>query len=449
MALRIEAPVAGRPGADYNRALTGEDDMAAKPFYAHLYVQVLIGVALGAAFGLIWPHMAAQPWVRLIGDLFVKLIKMTIAVLIFCTVSAGIGKVRSAGQVGRVGVKALVYFEVMSTLALVLGLVVANLTHPGEGLHAAGDAAAVAQFTAPDKQETLSGFLSALIPDSFLSGLVRGDILQTLLIAVFTGFALMRLGERAAKVRDLIEEGSRVIFDIVNMIMRLAPLGAGAAMAFTLGKYGATALGGLLELVATFYLTAILFVGGVLGIVAWLSGFNILRFVAYIKDELLIVLGTSSSESGLPGLMEKMERLGCPPSIVGLVVPTGYSFNLDGTNIYMTLASLFVAQAMGYHLTLMEQLTLLAVAMLTSKGASGVTGAGFITLGATLAVIHPQLVPGMALVLGVDKFMSECRALTNFVGNGVACIVVSRWEGALDTGRLRAGLAGGAAKAAP
>jgi aerobic C4-dicarboxylate transport protein len=393
--------------------------------------------------------MAAQPWVRLIGDLFVKLIKMTIAVLIFCTVSAGIGKVRSAGQVGRVGVKALVYFEVMSTLALVLGLVVANLTHPGEGLHAAGDAAAVAQFTAPDKQETLSGFLSALIPDSFLSGLVRGDILQTLLIAVFTGFALMRLGERAAKVRDLIEEGSRVIFDIVNMIMRLAPLGAGAAMAFTLGKYGATALGGLLELVATFYLTAILFVGGVLGIVAWLSGFNILRFVAYIKDELLIVLGTSSSESGLPGLMEKMERLGCPPSIVGLVVPTGYSFNLDGTNIYMTLASLFVAQAMGYHLTLMEQLTLLAVAMLTSKGASGVTGAGFITLGATLAVIHPQLVPGMALVLGVDKFMSECRALTNFVGNGVACIVVSRWEGALDTGRLRAGLAGGAAETAP
>ena len=423
--------------------------MAAKPFYAHLYVQVLIGVALGAAFGLIWPHLAAQPWVRLIGDLFVKLIKMTIAVLIFCTVSAGIGKVRSAGQVGRVGVKALVYFEVMSTLALVLGLVVANLTHPGEGLHAAGDAAAVAQFTAPDKQETLSGFLSALIPDSFLSGLVRGDILQTLLIAVFTGFALMRLGERAAKVRDLIEEGSRVIFDIVNMIMRLAPLGAGAAMAFTLGKYGATALGGLLELVATFYLTAILFVGGVLGIVAWLSGFNILRFVAYIKDELLIVLGTSSSESGLPGLMEKMERLGCPPSIVGLVVPTGYSFNLDGTNIYMTLASLFVAQAMGYHLTLMEQLTLLAVAMLTSKGASGVTGAGFITLGATLAVIHPQLVPGMALVLGVDKFMSECRALTNFVGNGVACIVVSRWEGALDTGRLRAGLAGGAAETAP
>ena len=423
--------------------------MAAKPFYAHLYVQVLIGVALGAAFGLIWPHLAAQPWVRLIGDLFVKLIKMTIAVLIFCTVSAGIGKVRSAGQVGRVGVKALVYFEVMSTLALVLGLVVANLTHPGEGLHAAGDAAAVAQFTAPDKQETLSGFLSALIPDSFLSGLVRGDILQTLLIAVFTGFALMRLGERAAKVRDLIEEGGRVIFDIVNMIMRLAPLGAGAAMAFTLGEYGATALGGLLELVATFYLTAILFVGGVLGIVAWLSGFNILRFVAYIKDELLIVLGTSSSESGLPGLMEKMERLGCPPSIVGLVVPTGYSFNLDGTNIYMTLASLFVAQAMGYHLTLMEQLTLLAVAMLTSKGASGVTGAGFITLGATLAVIHPQLVPGMALVLGVDKFMSECRALTNFVGNGVACIVVSRWEGALDTGRLRAGLAGGAAETAP
>jgi aerobic C4-dicarboxylate transport protein len=359
-------------------------------------------------------------------------------VLIFCTVAAGIGKVQSAGQVGRVGVKALVYFEIMSTLALVLGLIVANLTHPGEGLHAAGNAAAVAEFTAPDKQESLSGFFTSLIPDSFLSGLVKGDILQTLLIAVFTGFALMRLGDRAAKVRDLIEEGGRVIFDIVNMIMRLAPLGAGAAMAYTLGKYGATALGSLLELVATFYLTAILFVVGGLGIVAWLSGFNILRFIAYIKDELLIVLGTSSSESGLPGLMEKMERLGCPPAIVGLVVPTGYSFNLDGTNIYMTLASLFVAQAMGYELSLMEQLTLLLVAMLTSKGASGVTGAGFITLGATLAVIHPQLVPGMALVLGIDKFMSECRALTNFVGNGVACVVVSRWEGKLDRERLKA-----------
>jgi aerobic C4-dicarboxylate transport protein len=414
--------------------------MTKKPFYTHLYIQVLIGVALGAALGLIWPQIASQPWVRLVGDLFVKLIKMTIAVLIFCTVASGIGKVSSAGQVGRVGVKAIVYFELMSTLALILGLVVANLTHPGEGLHAAGDAAAVAQFTSPDKQETLNGFFTSLIPDSFLSGLVKGDILQTLLIAILTGFALMRLGERGAKARELIEEGGRVIFDIVNMIMRLAPLGAGAAMAFTLGKYGATALGSLLELVATFYLTALLFVIGGLGLVAWLSGFNILRFIAYIRDELLIVLGTSSSESGLPGLMDKMERLGCPPAIVGLVVPTGYSFNLDGTNIYMTLASLFVAQAMGYQLTLMEQLTLLVVAMLTSKGASGVTGAGFITLGATLAVIHPQLVPGMALVLGVDKFMSECRALTNFVGNGVACVVVSRWEKALDRERLHAAL---------
>jgi len=411
-----------------------------RPFYTRLYVQVLMGVALGAAFGLIWPHIASQDWVRLIGDLFVRLIKMTIAVLIFCTVSAGIGKVQSAGQVGRVGVKALVYFELMSTLALILGLIVANLTHPGEGLHAAGNAAAVAPFTAPDRQETLSSFFTSLIPDSFLSGLVKGDILQTLLVAVLTGFALMRLGERGERLRELIDSGGKVIFDIVNMIMRLAPLGAGAAMAYTLGKYGATALGSLLELVATFYLTAILFVAGGLGAVAWLCGFNILRFIAYLKDELLIVLGTSSSESGLPGLMEKMERLGCPPAIVGLVVPTGYSFNLDGTNIYMTLASLFVAQAMGYDLTLMEQLTLLVVAMLTSKGASGVTGAGFITLGATLAVIHPQLVPGMALVLGIDKFMSECRALTNFMGNGVACIVVSRWEGALDRDRLKAGL---------
>lgn len=414
--------------------------MTKKPFYTQLYVQVLIGVALGAAFGLIWPHIAAQNGVKLVGDLFVKLIKMTIAMLIFCTVSAGIGKVSSASQVGRVGLKAVVYFEVMSTLALVLGLIIANLTHPGEGLHAAGNAAAVAQYTQAGQQETLTGFFSSLIPDSFLSGLVKGDILQTLLVAVLTGFALMRLGERGKLIHDVIESGSRVVFDIVGMIMRLAPIGAGAAMAYTLGTYGATALGSLLELVATFYLTAILFVVGGLGIVGWLCGFNILRFIAYLKDELLIVFGTSSSESGLPGLMDKMERLGCPPTIVGLVVPTGYSFNLDGTNIYMTLASLFVAQAMGYNLTLMEQLTLLVVAMLTSKGASGVTGAGFITLGATLAVIHPQLVPGMALVLGIDKFMSECRALTNFVGNGVACIVVSRWEGHLDKDRLKAGL---------
>ncbi len=409
-------------------------------FLKLLYVQVLIGVALGVAAGLIFPHVASQPWVKLIGDLFVKAIKMTIAVLIFCTVASGIGHVKSAGQVGRVGIKALIYFETLSTVALIIGLVVANVLHVGSGLHATGNAAAVAQYTSPEKQETLSGFLNELVPETFLSGLAQGNVLQVLVVAIFTGFALMRLGDRAAHVRTLIEEGGRVIFDIVNMVMRVAPIGAGAAMAYTLGKFGAAALGSLFALIGTFYLTSALFVVVVLGAVAWASGFNILRFLVFIKDELLVVLGTSSSESALPALMEKMERLGCSKSIVGLVVPTGYSFNLDGTNIYMTLASLFIAQALGYELTLMQQLTLLGVAMLTSKGASGVTGAGFITLGATLAVVNPALVPGMALVLGIDKFMSECRALTNFIGNGVACVVLARWEGELDKRQLKAGL---------
>ena len=420
---------------------------AKKPWYTHLYIQVLIGVGLGAAFGLLWPQLATQDWVKATGDGFVKLIRMMIGVLVFCTVVSGIGQAHEARKVGRVGVKAIAYFEVVSTFALVLGLIVANLLHPGAGMHAQGDAAAVAKYTATP--ETLSGFLLGIVPDTFISGLAEGNILQVLLVAVLTGFALMRLGARAQAIRSLVDDGTRVVFDIVNLVMRAAPIGAGAAMAYTLGKYGAAALGYLLSLIGAFYLTAGLFVFGVLGVIAWLNGFSILRFVAYIKDELLIILGTSSSESGLPGLMEKMERLGCSQSVVGLVIPTGYSFNLDGTNIYMTLASLFIAQAMGYDLSLMQQLTLLAVAMLTSKGASGVTGAGFITLGATLAVVNPALVPGMAIVLGIDKFMSECRALTNFVGNGVACVVISRWEGELDKAKLRAGLHRDAALQAP
>ena len=414
--------------------------MTGKPFYRHLYVQVLAGVVIGAIIGLLWPQVASQLWVKAIGDGFIKLIKMTIAVLIFCTVVSGIGQVKEAKQVGRVGVKAILYFEVLSTVALVIGLVVANVVRPGAGLHAAGDAAAIAKYVAPETHESLSDFFLKLIPDTFVSGFAEGNILQVLLLAILTGFALMRLGDKAKGVRDLIDQGSKVMFDIIGIVMKAAPLGAGAAMAFTLGKYGAAALGSLLALIGTFYATAAVFVFGVLGIVAWLTGFSIFRFVAYLKDELLIVLGTSSSESALPGLMNKMEQLGCSQSVVGLVIPTGYSFNLDGTNIYMTLASLFIAQAMGYDLSLMEQVTLLGVAMLTSKGASGVTGAGFITLGATLAVIHPALVPGMAIVLGIDKFMSECRALTNFIGNGVACIVVSRWENELDKAKLTAGL---------
>ena len=418
-----------------------------KPFYTNLYIQVIAGIVIGAAIGLIWPQVGAQPWMKAIGDGFVKLLKMMIAILIFCTVVSGIGHVRQATQVGRVGLKAIIYFEGLSTVALVLGLIAGNVLHPGLGLGVHGDAAAVAKYTGADAHQTLSDYLLKLIPDSFLSGLVNGDVLQTLVVAVLSGFALMRLGDRAAGVRKLVEEGSRVIFDIVAIIMRAAPLGAGAAMAFTLGKYGASALGNLIALVGTFYLTSLVFILGVLGIVAALCGFSILRFLAYIRDELLIILGTSSSESALASLMEKMERLGCSKPVVGLVVPTGYSFNLDGTNIYMTLACLFIAQAMNVPLTLTQQLTILGVAMLTSKGASGVTGAGFVTLGATLAVVSPALVPGMAIILGIDKFMSECRALTNFVGNGVACVVISRSEGELDKAKLRAALSGKAAPA--
>lgn len=414
--------------------------VAKKPFYQHLYIQVLFGVALGAAFGLIWPEIAAQAPVKAIGDGFVKLIKMMIGVLIFCTVVTGIGQVNDAKQVGRVGIKAIVYFEIVSTFALILGLVAANVLQPGAGLHAAGNEAAIEKFVAPATHQTLTDFFLHLIPDSALSGLVEGNILQVLLVAVLTGFALMHLGPQVQGVRNLIDQGAKVIFGIINIIMRAAPVGAGAAMAYTLGKYGASALGSLLALIGAFYLTSIVFVVVVLGAVGWLSGFSIFRFVAFIKDELLIVLGTSSSESALPALMEKMERLGCSKPVVGLVIPTGYSFNLDGTNIYMTLASLFIAQAMGYELTLMQELTLLGVAMLTSKGASGVTGAGFITLGATLAVVNPALVPGMAIVLGIDKFMSECRALTNFIGNGVACVVIARSEGELDKAKLAEGL---------
>jgi aerobic C4-dicarboxylate transport protein len=413
-----------------------------KPFYNSLYVQVIAGIIIGAAIGLIWPAVGAQPWMKAIGDGFVKLLKMMIAILIFCTVVSGIGHVRQAAQVGRVGLKAIFYFEVLSSVALVLGLIAGNVLHPGVGLSVHGDAAKVAQYTSAVPHQSLSDYLLKLIPDTFLSGLVNGDVLQTLIVAVLTGFALMRLGDRAAGVRNFVEEGARVIFDIVAIIMRAAPLGAGAAMAFTLGKYGASALGNLIALVGTFYATSLTFILVVLGIVAALCGFSILRFLAYIRDELLIILGTSSSESALASLMEKMERLGCSKPVVGLVVPTGYSFNLDGTNIYMTLACLFIAQAMNVPLTLQQQLTILAVAMLTSKGASGVTGAGFVTLGATLAVVSPALVPGMAIILGIDKFMSECRALTNFVGNGVACVVISRWEGELDKAKLKAALSG-------
>ncbi|HKO07051.1 MAG TPA: dicarboxylate/amino acid:cation symporter [Alphaproteobacteria bacterium] len=413
----------------------------AKPFYRVLYVQVLIAILLGALMGWLYPALATNDWVKALGDGFIKLIRMVIPPIIFCTVVSGIAHIQDAKKVGRVGIKALVYFEIVSTFALIIGLVVANVVRPGAGFGGKASAEAVAGFAKQASEAKSVDFVLNIIPDSVVGALARGDILQTLLFAILFGFALMALGERGKPVRTLVDQVAHVIFGIIAIVMKVAPIGAFGAMAYTIGKFGTGAIVNLLGLVATFYLTAILFVVGVLGTIAWFVGFNIFKYIAYIREELLVVLGTSSSESALPQLMEKLERLGCSKPVVGLVVPTGYSFNLDGTNIYMTLATLFISQALGVELTLEQQFTILVVAMLTSKGASGVTGAGFITLAATLAVVNPALVPGMAIVLGIDKFMSECRALTNITGNGVAAIVVSWWEGELDRDKLNAALA--------
>ncbi len=413
---------------------------AHRPFYAHLYVQVLIAILLGFLAGWLFPEIAQSAWMKGLGEGFIKLIKMIIAPIIFCTVVSGIAHMNDARKVGRVGLKALVYFEIVSTLALAIGLVVGNLAQPGAGFGGTGDATAVADYTARASHQSVVEFVLHIIPDSFVGAFADGDILQVLLIAVLFGFALMALGERASPVRTLIDEVGRAFFGVIAVIMKFAPIGAFAAMAYTIGKYGPSAIGNLAGLIAMFYAAAALFVFGVLGIVAWAAGFRIWQFVGYIRDEILLVLATSSSESALPQLMEKLERLGCSKPVVGLVVPTGYSFNLDGTNIYLTLATLFVAQALNVDLSLGEQLAILGIAMLTSKGATGVTGAGFVTLAATLSAVRPELVPGMAILLGIDKFMSECRALTNFIGNGVATIVVSAWEGELDREALARGL---------
>jgi aerobic C4-dicarboxylate transport protein len=355
---------------------------------------------------------------------------------------SGISHIDDARKVGRVGIKALVYFEVVSTFALMIGLVVGNLFPAGHGVGAKPDAAAVAGFAKQAGGQSAVDFILRIIPDSAVGAFAAGDILQVLLFSILFGFALMFLGERASALRTIIDQTAQGVFGVINIIMKAAPVAAFGAMAYTVGKYGPSALENLMGLIALFYLTAILFVTLVIGTIARFAGFNIFRFLAYIKDELLIVLGTSSSESVLPQLMEKLERLGCSRSVVGLVVPTGYSFNLDGTNIYMTLSTLFIAQAMAIDLSFGQQITILLVAMLTSKGASGVTGAGFVTLAATLTVIDPVLVPGIAIVFSVDKFMSECRALTNIIGNGVATIVVAGWEGELDRDRLARAMAG-------
>jgi aerobic C4-dicarboxylate transport protein len=402
-----------------------------KPLYKILYVQVLFAIFCGVLIGVFQPAwgVALKP----LGDGFINLIKMIIAPVIFCTVVSGIAGMEDIKKVGRVGGKALLYFEVISSFALVIGLIVANVLRPGAGFNAdlaTLDTSGIAKFTAVHLSTV--DFLMNIIPDTFVGAFARGEILQVLLIAILFGFSLSTLGEKGRPVLQLVDDVSKVIFSMVNKLMKVAPIGAFGAMAFTIGKYGIGSLLPLAKLVGSFYLTSAIFIFVVLGIVAKLTGFSIWRYVVYIREELLIVLGTSSSESALPSLMEKLQKLGCAKSVVGLVVPTGYSFNLDGTNIYMTMAALFVAQATNTDLTLWQQLTILGVAMLTSKGASGVTGAGFITLAATLAVVPTIPVAGMALILGIDKFMSECRALTNFVGNGVAAIVISKWEKELD-----------------
>ncbi len=404
-----------------------------------LYVQVLVAIVIGALIGWFDPSVgvALQP----LGDGFIKLIKMMIAPIIFCTVVSGIAGVTDMRKVGRVGGKALIYFEVVSSIALMIGLAVGNIIHPGAGFPSGGaDPSKVAQYTEKAHEQGVVPFLMNIIPDTVVGAFAKGDILEVLLFAILFGFALMALGDSTKMVRELIDQLSKAVFAIVGIIMKVAPLGALGAMAFTIGKYGPAALGNLLGLIATFYLTAALFVFVILGLIARFVGFSIFRYLAFIKEELLIVLGTSSSESALPSLMAKLEALGCAKPVVGLVVPTGYSFNLDGTNIYLTLATLFVAEAMNIPLSFGDQLTIVGVAMLTSKGASGVTGAGFVTLAATLSVVPSIPVAGMALIFGVDKFMSECRALTNIIGNGVATIVVSAWEKELDREKLAAAL---------
>jgi aerobic C4-dicarboxylate transport protein len=410
----------------------------------YLYIAVIAAVVLGAVVGLLFPEVGKS--LKPLGDGFVKLIKMMIAPVIFCTIVHGISSMGDLKKVGRVGLKALLYFEVVSSLALLTGVIVGEIVKPGAGFGADPktlDPAAVASYSRAAAQESTVGHIMALIPKSFFDALAGGDLLQVLLISILTGVVITGMGERATPISHVIDTMGQIFFRIIGLVVKLAPIGAFGAMAFTIGQYGLGSLGKLLSLVATFYLTSFLFVFVVLGLIARFTGFSILRFIVYIKDELLIVLGTSSSETVLPQMMLKMEGLGASKPVVGLVIPTGYSFNLDGTNIYMTLATLFLAQAVGADLSFGQYATIILVAMLTSKGASGVTGAGFITLAATLAAIpnNPVPVAAMTLVLGIDKFMSECRALTNLVGNGVATIVVSAWENELDRPKLKAALA--------
>jgi len=413
-----------------------------KPFYTSLSWQVLFGIAVGIVLGIVRPATAVA--MKPLGDGFIRLITMIIAVIIFCTVVTGIAGMEDMKKVGRVGGKALLYFEVISTLALLLGLIVGNVVQPGAGFNvnpALLDSKAVADYAGQAKAQSVPDFILHIIPNTIVDAFTRGDILQVLLVAILFGFALSAMGPRCKHVVDLFDGMTHAVFGVVNIVMRLAPIGAFGAMAFTVGRYGITALGPLLKLIATFYATCIFFVFVILGLVCWAAGFNIIKYLLYIKEEILLTLATSSSEPALPTLMRKMEKLGCSKSLVGLVVPTGYTFNTDGSSMYMTLAALFIAQATNTHLTLGQQFTIFIVAVLTSKGASGVQGAAFIALVGTLTVIPTIPVAGMALLLGIDRFMSMFRALVNMAGNGVATLVVARWEKEIDGKTLARNLA--------
>ena len=403
-----------------------------------LYIQVLIAIMIGVVLGVAAPETGAA--MKPLGDGFIKLIKMIIAPIIFTTVVLGIAGSQDMKKVGKTGGLALLYFEVVSTLALIVGLTVVNLVGPGRGMNVDVtklDVSTIASYAAPGKMKTTKEFILDVIPSTFVDAFAKGEILQVLLLALLFGFALQKLGERSALLYEGIERLSEVFFGIVRIIMYAAPIGAFGAMAFTVGTYGVDSLLSLAKLMATFYLTCVVFIFGVLGAIAYFHGFSILKFLRYVKEELLIVLGASSSEAALPGMMTKLERLGAGRATVGLVIPTGYSFNLDGTSIYLTMAAVFIAQATNTPMTLTQQLALLAVLLLTSKGAAGVTGSGFIVLAATLAAVGHVPVGGLALILGIDRFMSEARAITNVIGNGVATLVVAKWTGDLDTEQMR------------
>jgi aerobic C4-dicarboxylate transport protein len=412
-----------------------------KKFYHHLYFQVLCAIVLGVLVGYFYPQFGAS--LKWLGDLFIKLIKMLIAPIIFCTVVHGIASMEDMKKVGRVGVKALIYFEVMTTLALIIGLVVVNLWQPGAGMNVdvnALDTKAIAAYTSKAAEQGTIEYIMHIVPSTVVGAFAEGEILQVLFFALLFGFALFALGERGKPLLGIVDQTAHVFFKIVGIVMKVAPIGAFGAMAFTIGKYGVGTLLSLGQLMLAFYATCLLFIFLVLGTVARLAGFSIVKFIRYIKEELLIVLGTSSSESVLPRMIAKMENLGCQKSVVGLVIPTGYSFNLDGTCIYLTMAAIFLAQATGTDLSLSQEIGIILVLLLTSKGAAGVTGSGFIVLAATLASVGTIPVASIALILGVDRFMSEARALTNLIGNGVATVVVAKWEGALDVARMNSHL---------